>query len=57
MYQILKKKLRKINPELYDIADKFDSKWEESENLNLIEPFNEFKIDLKNWLVKNYNRG
>lgn len=51
------KKLRKINPELYDIADEFDCKWEESEHLNLIEPFNAFKIDLKNWLVKNYSRG
>lgn len=50
-------KLRKINPELYDIADEFDFKWEKSENLDLIKPFNEFKIDLKNWLVKNYSRG
>lgn len=50
------KKLREINPELYDIADKFDSNWEESDNLNLIEPFNEFKIDLKKWLVKYYSR-
>lgn len=48
-------KLRKIEPELYDIADKFDSEWELRQDFNLITPFEEFKIDLRNWLIKKYN--
>lgn len=50
------RKLRKINPELYDIADKFDKNWENSKDLNFLVLFHEFTNDLKNWLLIKYSR-
>lgn len=49
-------KLKNFQPELYEIADKFDKNWQEQNDLNLLIPFNEFKSDLKYWLAKNYSR-
>lgn len=49
-------KLKKLQPKLYEIADKFDKNCEEQNDLNLLLPFNEFKSDLKYWLVKNYSK-
>ena len=49
-------KLKNLNPELYGIAERFDDKWDTAENYNFLETFNQFKADLRNWLVKTYGR-
>ena len=48
-------KLKKLQPELYLIAEKFDENWDKQEDLNLLKPFNEFKSELRTWLAENYS--
>ncbi len=49
-------KLKKLQPELYSIADRFDNIWKDQKDLDLLVPFNDFKHNLILWLGKNYSR-
>ena len=46
-------KLKNIQPELFDIIQKFDNNWNNSIDLNLTPVFLNFENDLENWLTKN----
>lgn len=47
------KKLKNINPDLYQIVEEFDSKWTASTDLDLASKFFDFENKLNNWLKKN----
>lgn len=46
-------KLRKISPSLFEIIKRLNEKWESSNGLDLATPFQEFDLDLDNWLHEN----
>lgn len=50
------KRLNRMEPELYAIAENFDDSWSNQTDLNLLEPFEEFKNELIDWIIKNYQK-
>ena len=50
------KRLRNINKELYDIADKFDTEWNERTDLNYLASLEYFSENLRPYLIKKYGR-
>ena len=45
-------KLKRMEPSLYEIIERFDQNWDNSIEFDLVTPFKKFDSELENWIKK-----